>query len=156
MYVATQILKMYFLDSNKVNNSRTIESIYDNTTKSYSIKPWDIDFNFHMHHKSYLKYLEYSRFHHSANLGILRLVIKNKWFPVIKEYDIKYLKPIKYPNKISVSTKIDKIEEFSTYWHQIVRNSKGQVITEANFNLVTLSKKGKVANQNLIDEFEKQ
>ena len=56
--------------------------------------PTDCDFNLHMNNGRYLTLMDLGRTHLVAQTGLLRLMLKRRWNPVLAAAEINYLRPL--------------------------------------------------------------
>lgn len=58
------------------------------------VLPNDLDFNFHMNNGRYLTLCDLSRIDLFIRSGLLRIMLKRKWIPIIAEHTMVYKKPL--------------------------------------------------------------
>ena len=64
--------------------------VLDEDSVKMRVWPNDIDFNFHLNNSRYLTCMDYGRIHMLAATGILGIVVRNRWTPLVGSIDIVY------------------------------------------------------------------
>jgi acyl-CoA thioesterase FadM len=89
--------------------------------------PQDIDFNLHLNNARYLSFMDYGRIHLSAATGILTLVLKERWMPLVGSLSITYRRPLALFAPFTLATRTLCWDEKWVYMEQIFRAREGLV-----------------------------
>jgi acyl-CoA thioesterase FadM len=73
---------------------------------TFRVLPTDLDFNLHMNNARYLSLMDLGRVDLLNRLGLLRLAFRGHWFPVLGAASIRYHRPLKLWQRVSLSTRI--------------------------------------------------
>ena len=73
---------------------------------TFRVLPTDLDFNLHMNNARYLSLMDLGRVDLLNRLGLLRLAFRGHWFPVLGSVSIRYHRPLKFWQRVSLSTRI--------------------------------------------------
>lgn len=69
---------------------RKRQNVLDTSKIPFRVWPLDLDMNIHMNNGRYLSIMDLGRLDLLVRLGIMTLVIKNKWMPVLAAAQIRY------------------------------------------------------------------
>lgn len=96
----------------------------------------------YVYYGNYAQYLEVARVELFRAIGISYNEIENRgiWLPV-SEYKIKYIKPAKYDDLLTIETKITKLPTAKIEFEYTIFNEKKEKLTEASTTLFFLDAK---------------
>lgn len=60
----------------------------------FRVWPNDCDLNFHMNNGRYLTFMDLGRVHLIAQLGLLAVLLKRRWSPVLSAAEINFIRPL--------------------------------------------------------------
>ena len=104
----------------------------------------DTDKMGYMYYGQYAKYLEMGRVEALRSLGLSYKSMEDKgvMLPVL-DLKIKYLKPLFYDDKVTLTTKVCDMPDTRIYFEYELKNPKGQPTTLAETTLVFVDRNGK-------------
>lgn len=73
--------------------------------------PNDLDFNLHMNNGRYLTICDLNRVDMFIRTGLLKIMLKRKWMPMIADHTMTYKKPLKLLERFEVSLAITHWDE---------------------------------------------
>ena len=85
-------LRLLFLLVRLINVQR--RGVLEDSRVSFRVMPNDCDINLHMNNGRYLSFMDLGRLHLVAQVGLLRIVIKNRWKPVLAGCGRDHLHPL--------------------------------------------------------------
>jgi len=98
-----------------------------------------------VYYSRYLEWFELARASHLKSAGFpYSDMEKLGLYLVVADTYIKYLKPAKYEEEISVKTIIKEVTRASVVFEYEVKNEKNELLATGNSKLVATSKDGKV------------
>jgi acyl-CoA thioesterase FadM len=68
--------------------------IFDAARLAFRVLPTDCDLNFHMNNGRYLTFMDLGRVHLLAQTGLLRVVFRQRWAPVLSAAEISFVRPL--------------------------------------------------------------
>jgi len=105
------------------------------------VLPNDIDINLHMNNGRYLTICDLTRVDMFIRTGLVKIMIKEKWIPVISEHTMKYKKALKIFEKYTVKMDVTGWDEKSfKMQHTFIVGDR--VVAEGTSCGVILSKTG--------------
>jgi acyl-CoA thioesterase FadM len=78
----------------------------DLVTTSLLVWPNDLDFNFHVNNGRYLTLMDIGRFDLSLRAGLMRAVLRNRWFPVLATASIQFYRSLGPFQKFQLTTQV--------------------------------------------------
>lgn len=110
-----------------------------NTTYSLRVRYAETDPMKYVYYGNYAEYLEVARVELFRSLGISYDEIEKRgiWLPV-SEYHIKYFKPAKYDDLLTIHTTISQIPTAKIKFDYTIFNEKNEKLTEASTTLFFL------------------
>ena len=91
--------------------------------------PNDIDFNFHLNNSRYLTCMDYGRIHMLAATGILGIVVRRRWTPLVGSIDIVYRRSLALWAPFTMTTRNLCWDERWFYMEQTTRSLEGLAST---------------------------
>lgn len=114
------------------------------------VLPNDIDINFHMNNGRYLTICDLTRVDMFIRTGLAKIMIKEKWMPVISEQTIKYKKALKMFQKYTVKMEVISWDKKSFKMLHTF-HAGGRVVAEGSSNGVIISKSGVIPPEQVMD-----
>jgi acyl-CoA thioesterase FadM len=111
--------------------------------------PNDLDINLHMNNGRYLTICDLNRFDLFVRTGLLRLMVRKKWMPMIVEHTMRYKRPLlvfRSFESVMEVTHWNEREFFMT--HQFIH--KGRVVAEGTSKAVIRGRDGVVPPEEVI------
>jgi YbgC/YbaW family acyl-CoA thioester hydrolase len=106
--------------------------------------PQDLDINRHVNNGRYLSLMDLGRRDLLIRTGMLRVMRRHKWSPVIAASTINYLLPLHLWDMFYISSRIVCWDDKYLYYRQQFHKKDGQVATVALVRAAFLSKDKKV------------
>lgn len=110
-----------------------------NTTHSLRVRYGETDPMKYVYYGNYAEYLEVARVELFRSLGISYEEIEKRgiWLPV-SEYKIKYFRPAKYDDLLTIHTTISQLPSVKIKFDYTIFNEKNEKLTEASTTLFFL------------------
>ena len=112
------------------------------------VLPNDLDANMHMNNGRYLTIMDLGRIEWLIRVGLLPVLRKNKWAPVVGSQKIAFLKPLRPFQQFELHTRLLGWDEKWFYFHQTF-HAKGELCANATIKGLFLSQKGRVTPMEL-------
>lgn len=77
----------------------------------FTVLPHDLDFNLHMNNGRYLTLMDLARFDFMRQTGIAFATIKLKWFPILGETQMSFIRPLKVFDRFEIHTRIECMDD---------------------------------------------
>lgn len=133
-----RLIRLYFINFFRKEKTDPFAA----TTIDFRVWPLDMDINLHMNNARYLSMMDLGRINHMSSCGLMRIILKRKWMPVVGKIDIRYVKPIDAFEKYTLTTEI--IGQDEKYFDMKQTFTKGEhVAAVANVKGLFLTRKGK-------------
>lgn len=124
--------------------------ILGNDCVQMRVWPNDIDFNFHLNNSRYLACMDYGRIHMLAATGILGIVVRSRWTPLVGSIDIVYRRSLALWAPFTLATRTLCWDEKWFYMEQTTRSQEGLAST-AWVKALFQDRGKKVAPQAIVD-----
>ena len=115
-------------------------------TFNYNLKIYyeDTDSGGVVYYANYLKFLERARSEAIYSLKLTNKILLNQYgiLIIVKSCNIKYIRPAKLEDKLTIKSKVKSITKTSFIMNQVIHREK-QLITEADTHLVSVDRSGK-------------
>ena len=115
-------------------------------TFNYNLKIYyeDTDSGGVVYYANYLKFLERARSEAIYSLKLSNKILLNQYgiLIIVKSCNIKYIRPAKLEDKLTIKSKVKSITKTSFIMNQVIHREK-QLITEADTHLVSVDRNGK-------------
>jgi acyl-CoA thioesterase FadM len=92
--------------------------VLDDSRVSFRVMPNDCDINLHMNNGRYLSFMDLGRVHLVAQLGLLAIVVKNRWKPVLAAAEINFIRPLAPLQKFDLVTRVVTWDDKYVYMEQ--------------------------------------
>ena len=115
-------------------------------TFNYNLKIYyeDTDSGGVVYYANYLKFFERARSEVIYSLKLSNKILLNQYgiLIIVKSCNIKYIRPAKLEDKLTIKSKVKSITKTSFIMNQVIHREK-QLITEADTHLVSVDRNGK-------------
>tara|TARA_Y100000817_G_scaffold296966_1_gene272916 strand:- start:487 stop:897 length:411 start_codon:yes stop_codon:yes gene_type:complete len=115
-------------------------------TFNYNLKIYyeDTDSGGVVYYANYLKFFERARSEAIYSLKLSNKILLNQYsvLIIVKSCNIKYIRPAKLEDKLTIKSKVKSITKTSFIMNQVIHREK-QLITEADTHLVSVDRNGK-------------
>ena len=115
-------------------------------TFNYNLKIYyeDTDSGGVVYYANYLKFFERARSEAICSLKLSNKILLNQYgiLIIVKSCNIKYIRPAKLEDKLTIKSKVKSITKTSFIMNQVIHREK-QLITEADTHLVSVDQSGK-------------
>ena len=115
-------------------------------TFNYNFKIYyeDTDSGGVVYYANYLKFFERARSEAIYSLKLSNKILLNQYgiLIIVKSCNIKYIRPAKLEDKLTIKSKVKSITKTSFIMNQVIHREK-QLITEADTHLVSVDRNGK-------------
>ena len=115
-------------------------------TFNYNLKIYyeDTDSGGVVYYANYLKFFERARSEAIYSLKLSNKILLNQYgiLIIVKSCNIKYIRPAKLVDKLTIKSKVKSITKTSFIMNQVIHREK-QLITEADTHLVSVDRSGK-------------
>ena len=109
----------------------------------------DCDINFHMNNGRYLSFMDLGRVHLMAQTGLLPVILKQRWIPVLTAADINFIRSLAPLQKFDLITRAVTWDEKYFYIEQKFE-SRGVLCAHAYVKGVFLRKGEKLSNFEIV------
>ena len=115
-------------------------------TFNYNLKIYyeDTDSGGVVYYANYLKFFERARSEAIYSLKLSNKILLNQYsvLIIVKSCNIKYIRPAKLEDKLTIKSKVKSITKTSFIMNQVIHREK-QLITESDTHLVSVDQSGK-------------
>lgn len=101
--------------------------ILDEDRVSMRVWPNDIDFNLHLNNSRFLTCMDYGRMHMIAAMGILDLVVRERWTPLVGSVFITYRRSLPLFAPFTMASRVLCWDDRWVYMEQTFSTAKGLV-----------------------------
>jgi acyl-CoA thioesterase FadM len=109
-------LRLLFLLVRLMNVRR--RGVLEDSRVSFRVMPNDCDVNLHMNNGRYLSFMDLGRLHLVAQVGLLRIVVKNRWKPVLAAAEINFIRSLAPFEKFDMVTRVVTWDDKYIYTEQ--------------------------------------
>jgi acyl-CoA thioesterase FadM len=92
--------------------------VLDDSRVSFRVMPNDCDINLHMNNGRYLSFMDLGRLHLVAQVGLLNIVIRNRWKPVLAAAEINFIRSLAPLQKFDLVTRVVTWDDKYVYMEQ--------------------------------------
>jgi acyl-CoA thioesterase FadM len=119
--------------------------LLDESRVVFRVLPTDCDINFHMNNGRYLSLMDLGRLHLCAQMGLLALIAKRRWRPMLAAAEINFIRQLAPFQKFDLVSRIVTWDEKYAYMEQRFE-SDGVLCAHAFARGLFLSREGRVAS----------
>jgi acyl-CoA thioesterase FadM len=105
--------------------------------------PNDLDVNLHMNNGRYLTICDLNRVDLFIRTGLLKVMLRKKWMPMVAEHTMTYKKPLKVFERFDVSLAVTHWDEKFFYMRHTFE-AGGRIIAEGTSRAVVRARDGVV------------
>jgi acyl-CoA thioesterase FadM len=116
---------------------------------AFRVLPNDCDINFHMNNGRYLSFMDLGRVHLMAQSGLLPVILKQGWMPVLTAAEINFIRSIAPLQKFELVTRLVSWDDKYFYIEQKFE-SRGALCAHAYVKGLFLLKGAKVSNAEVV------
>jgi acyl-CoA thioesterase FadM len=98
--------------------------LFDSSELSFRVLPTDLDINLHMTNARYLSFMDLGRTDLLLRAGMLGLVHRERWKPVVGTIDIKFRRPLRPFQKFKLKTRLRCWDKKWLYMEQRFESAK--------------------------------
>lgn len=113
------------------------------------VHPNDLDINIHMNNARYNTMFDLGRFDFLVRTGLIKLIWKEKWRPIIGSAMVTYLKSLKLYEKFTISTKVVHFDEKWFYLEHLLKKNN-DLMARAFVKCLFLQKNQKISTDHLL------
>ena len=122
--------------------------LFDESRAAFRVLPNDCDINFHMNNGRYLTFMDLGRVHLMAQNGLLKVMVCEKWMPVLAAAEINFIRSIEPFQKFELVTRLVSWDEKYFYIDQKFE-AGGKLCAHAYVKGVFLKKGRKLPNSDI-------
>lgn len=104
--------------------------ILDESVTSFRVWPNDLDLNLHMNNGRYLTIMDLGRVDLIVRVGLLRLLVRRRWVPVVGMATIRFRKSLRPFRKYRLTTRVVCWDDKWTYLEQRFE-AGGEILAQA-------------------------
>jgi acyl-CoA thioesterase FadM len=119
--------------------------VLDDSRVSFRVMPNDCDINLHMNNGRYLSFMDLGRLHLVAQVGLLKIVIRNRWKPVLAAAEINFIRSLAPLQKFDLVTRVVTWDDKYVYMEQRFENETA-LCAHAFVKGLFLGEHGRVSN----------
>ena len=97
-----RLLLLFF----KIKRNNDYQSLLDTVDINYKALPSDCDINLHLTNSRYLAMMDLARTWMTERVGLLNIIMKKRWFPIVNATAITYIRDIKPMQRYTISTRL--------------------------------------------------
>lgn len=97
-----RLIRLYILSLLR----KEVSDPFKPTKINFRVWPLDMDINMHMNNARYLSMMDLGRINHMSSCGLMRIIMKRKWMPIVGKIDIRYIKALKPFERYTLTTEI--------------------------------------------------
>ncbi|MFP3350885.1 thioesterase family protein [Pseudoalteromonas sp. SIMBA_153] len=141
-----RLLLLFF----KIKRNRDYQALLDTVDIDYKALPSDCDINLHLTNSRYLAMMDLSRTWMTERVGLLKQIMKRRWFPIVNATAITYIRDIKPMQRFTISTRLVGWDHKYFYIEQKFHSERG-LHAIAYVRGVFKSKKGVVSVEHMLE-----
>ncbi|WP_052045915.1 acyl-CoA thioesterase [Candidatus Paracaedibacter symbiosus] len=117
--------------------------IKETTSINLTVLPNDLDLNWHMNNGRYLTIMDLGRIDYMMKTGLLKVILRNKWFPVVSASQICYFRPLTLFETYTLQT---TLESWNGKWYIMTQRfeKNGKLYAVAIIRGIFRDKKGPI------------
>src|SRR5262245_54315414 len=127
------------------------KGLFDESRVAFLVLPTDCDINFHMNNGRYLAFMDLGRLHMLAQVGLLRIMVRKRWMPVLAAAEIQFIRQLAPFQKFDLVSRVVTWDEKYAYMEQRFE-SNGTLCAHAFAKGLFLDKGGRIANSAVVAE----
>ncbi len=124
--------------------------LLDSSELKFRVLPTDLDINMHMTNARYLSFMDLGRTDLLLRTGMLPMMRKEKWMPVVGHIDITFRRSLSPFQRFSLKSRLMGWDEKWLYMEQRLESTRG-VHSVAIVRGLFLDRNGSIPTQRLLD-----
>ena len=128
-----------------------VKGVFEESRVSFRVLPTDCDINFHMNNGRYLAFMDLGRLHLTARIGLLSLVVKKRWRPMLAGAEIVFIRQLAPLQKFDLVTRVVTWDDKYAYMEHRFE-SAGVLCAHAFAKGLFLEKGGRVNTSTVVAE----
>jgi len=133
----------------KIKRNKQYKGLLDTSAIEFKVMPSDCDINMHLTNSRYLAFMDLARTWMTEEIGLFKVVMKRRWFPIVNATAITYIRDIKPFESFKVSTQLVGWDHKYFYIEQKFTTDRG-LHAIAYVRGVFKSKKGIVSVEDML------
>jgi acyl-CoA thioesterase FadM len=125
--------------------------LFEESRVAFRVLPTDCDINFHMNNGRYLSFMDLGRVHMTAQIGLLPLIVRKRWMPVLAAAEINFLRQLAPFQKFDLVTRLVTWDDKYAYMEQRFE-SNGTLCAHAFVKGLFLDKGRRINNASVVAE----
>ena len=109
----------------RIKRNKLYQPLLEEVEINYRALPSDCDINLHLTNSRYLAFMDLARTWMTERLGLLPVVMKNRWFPIVNATAITYIRDIKPLQEFTVATQLVGWDHKYFYIKQTFKSERG-------------------------------
>ena len=127
------------------------KGLFDESRVCFRVLPTDCDVNFHMNNGRYLSLMDLGRVHMVAQIGLLRIIARKRWMPVLAAAEINFIRQLAPFQKFDLVTRLVTWDDKYAYMEQRFE-SDGTLCAHAFVKGLFLDRGRRVGNSAVVAE----
>jgi acyl-CoA thioesterase FadM len=140
-------LRLFLLLLRMLRQAR--RGVLDDSRVCLRVLPNDCDINLHMNNGRYLSIMDLGRVHLLGQIGLLPIIFRNRWMPVLAAAEINFIRPLKPLQKFDLVTRVVTWDEKYVYIEQLFE-ARGELCAHAFVRGLFLGPAGRVGNATVL------
>lgn len=128
-------------------------NLLESSTLNFWVLPTDLDINLHMNNARYLSFMDLGRTDLLLRAGMLSVVRKERWKPVVGNIDIKFRRPLMPFQPFQLHTRLLCWDEKWLYLEQSIESAKG-LHAIATVRGLFIGRDGSVPSRTVLNQME--
>lgn len=124
-------------------------AIFEASRLSFRVLPNDLDLNMHMNNGRYLTFMDLGRVHLTAQTGLLGVMRRRRWMPVLAAAEITYLRSLEPFDRFELVTRLLTWDDKYIYMEQTFERD-GELCAHAYVKGLFLQRGGRVPNAEVL------
>jgi acyl-CoA thioesterase FadM len=127
------------------------KGVFEESRVGFRVLPTDCDINFHMNNGRYLSFMDLGRVHMVTQIGLMGVIFRRRWMPVLAAADINFIRQLSPLQKFELVTRLVTWDDKYAYMEQRFE-SNGVLCAHAFVKGLFLDKGKRVSNSAVVVE----
>lgn len=123
--------------------------VLEDSRIAFRVLPNDCDINLHMNNGRYLSFMDLGRVHLVAQVGLLPVVLRSRWKPVLAAAEINFIRSLAPFQKFVLVTRAVTWDEKYVYMEQLFE-ADGTLCAHAFVKGLFLGRAGRIGNADVL------
>ena len=124
--------------------------VLDDSRVRFRVLPNDCDFNLHMNNGRYLAFMDLGRIHLMGQIGLMRLIFRNRWKPVLAAAEINFIRSLRPLQSFELVTRVVTWDEKYVYMEHLFE-ARGEICAHAFVKGLFLGPDGRISNAEVLE-----